>query len=106
MLASIPSPSDGTVEILGLSIHMYGVMIALGVIAGVWLSGRPDGRGEQQIHQCDAGDNAGSGHDAVLPFEKPRQRIRTVAPHACAAARGCPDDHTRVDGATLPTQDK
>ena len=72
----------------------------------VWLSGRPDGRGEQQIHQCDAGDNTGSEHDAVLPFEKPRQRIRTVAPHACAAARGCPDDHTRVDGATLPTQDR
>ena len=40
MFASIPSPSDGTVEILGLSIHMYGLMIALGVIAGVWLGGR------------------------------------------------------------------
>ena len=40
MLASIPSPPDGTIEILGLSIHMYGLMIAFGVIAGVWLGGR------------------------------------------------------------------
>ena len=40
LLASIPSPSDGTFDIGPLSIHAYGLMIALGVIAGVWLSGR------------------------------------------------------------------
>ena len=40
LLASIPSPSDGTLDIGPLSIHAYGLMIALGVIAGVWLSGR------------------------------------------------------------------
>ncbi len=40
LLASIPSPSDGTLDIGPLSIHAYGLMIALGVIAGVWLAGR------------------------------------------------------------------
>jgi prolipoprotein diacylglyceryl transferase len=38
--ASIPSPSDGTFQIGPLSIHAYGLMIALGVVAGVWLMGR------------------------------------------------------------------
>jgi prolipoprotein diacylglyceryl transferase len=37
---SIPSPSDGTLEIGPLSIHAYGLMIALGVVAAVWLTGR------------------------------------------------------------------
>ena len=40
VVASIPSPSDGAISIAGLSIHAYGLMIALGVIAGVWLTGR------------------------------------------------------------------
>jgi prolipoprotein diacylglyceryl transferase len=40
MLASIPSPSSGTLEIGPLSIHAYGLMIALGVVAAVWLLGR------------------------------------------------------------------
>lgn len=39
-LASIPSPSDGALHLFGLSIHMYGLMIALGVVAAVWLAGR------------------------------------------------------------------
>jgi prolipoprotein diacylglyceryl transferase len=39
-LASIPSPSSGALTIGPLSIHAYGLMIALGVIAGVWLLGR------------------------------------------------------------------
>jgi prolipoprotein diacylglyceryl transferase len=39
-LASIPSPSDGVLDIGPLSIHLYGLMIALGVVAGVWLAGR------------------------------------------------------------------
>jgi prolipoprotein diacylglyceryl transferase len=39
-IASIPSPSDGVLDIGPLSIHAYGLMIALGVVAGVWLSGR------------------------------------------------------------------
>ena len=38
--ASIPSPSTGTLEIGPLSLNIYGLMIALGVIAGVWLFGR------------------------------------------------------------------
>ncbi|MCB0999531.1 MAG: prolipoprotein diacylglyceryl transferase [Acidimicrobiales bacterium] len=40
MPASIPSPSGGVLEIGPLSIHAYGLMIALGVVAAVWLTGR------------------------------------------------------------------
>ena len=40
IVASIPSPSDGTLEIGPLKIHAYGLMIALGVVAAVWLMGR------------------------------------------------------------------
>ncbi len=40
LLAIIPSPSDGVFNIGPLAIHAYGLMIALGVVAGVWLSGR------------------------------------------------------------------
>ena len=39
-LASIPSPSSGRLEIGPLSLNAYGLMIALGVVAGVWLFGR------------------------------------------------------------------
>jgi prolipoprotein diacylglyceryl transferase len=39
-VASIPSPSSGAITIGPLSIHAYGLMIALGVIAAVWLLGR------------------------------------------------------------------
>ena len=40
VLGSIPSPSSGVFHIGPLAIHAYGLMIALGVIAAVWLSGR------------------------------------------------------------------
>ncbi|MDO8362885.1 MAG: prolipoprotein diacylglyceryl transferase [Actinomycetota bacterium] len=40
MLASIPSPSDGVLHLGPLDIHAYGLMIALGVVAAVWLAGR------------------------------------------------------------------
>ncbi len=40
ILASIPSPSGGTFNIGPLRIHAYGLMIALGIVAGVWLMGR------------------------------------------------------------------
>lgn len=40
MLASIPSPSSGTLSIGPLELRAYGLMIALGVIAGVWLLGK------------------------------------------------------------------
>jgi prolipoprotein diacylglyceryl transferase len=39
-LASIPSPSDGVLDIGPLAIHAYGLMIAIGVVAAVWLAGR------------------------------------------------------------------
>ena len=35
-----PSPSSGAIHLFGLPIHAYGLMIALGVVAGTWLSGR------------------------------------------------------------------
>ncbi len=40
MIASIPSPSSGSIEIGPLSLNAYGLMIALGVVAAVWLCGR------------------------------------------------------------------
>jgi prolipoprotein diacylglyceryl transferase len=47
VLSSIPSPSSGALTIGPLSIHAYGLMIALGVIAAVWLLGRRlEARGE------------------------------------------------------------
>jgi phosphatidylglycerol---prolipoprotein diacylglyceryl transferase len=39
-VASIPSPSSGALTLGPFSIHAYGLMIALGVVAGVWLIGR------------------------------------------------------------------
>lgn len=39
LLASIPSPSRNTVDI-GVELHVYGLMIALGVLAAVWLGRR------------------------------------------------------------------
>lgn len=40
VLGAIPSPSDGELTIGPLSLHAYGLMIALGVIAAVWVTGR------------------------------------------------------------------
>lgn len=40
ILASIPSPSSGVLDLFGLKIHVYGLCIALGVVAAVWLAGR------------------------------------------------------------------
>ncbi|HYN31298.1 MAG TPA: prolipoprotein diacylglyceryl transferase [Ilumatobacteraceae bacterium] len=40
MLASIPSPTFNSIDIGPLSLNMYGLMIALGVIAAVWLFGK------------------------------------------------------------------
>ena len=37
---SIPSPSTGTLDLGPLRLNAYGMMIALGVIAAVWLAGR------------------------------------------------------------------
>jgi prolipoprotein diacylglyceryl transferase len=39
-LASIPSPPDSGIEIGPLDLRAYGLMIALGVIAAAWLTGR------------------------------------------------------------------
>src|SRR3954454_14381747 len=38
-LASIPSPHTGVIHVGGLTIHMYGLMLLLGIAACVWLTG-------------------------------------------------------------------
>jgi prolipoprotein diacylglyceryl transferase len=40
MLSSLPSPSSGVLKIGPLSLHAYGVCIALGMALGVWFAGR------------------------------------------------------------------
>ncbi|MFM9138192.1 MAG: prolipoprotein diacylglyceryl transferase [Actinomycetota bacterium] len=40
MLASIPSPSSGSLHLGPLTLNAYGAMIALGVIVAVWVGGR------------------------------------------------------------------
>ncbi len=40
VVASIPSPSFNSLDIGPLSLNIYGLMIAAGVVAGVWLFGR------------------------------------------------------------------
>ncbi len=40
MLASFPSPTFNAIEIGPISLNLYGLMIALGVVAAVWLFGR------------------------------------------------------------------
>lgn len=40
LLASFPSPESGVIHVGPVSLHLYGLCIALGVMAGVWLSNR------------------------------------------------------------------
>ena len=40
LVASLPSPSFNSIDIGPLSLNIYGLMIALGVVAAVWLFGR------------------------------------------------------------------
>ena len=40
LLASIPSPSSGTLELGPLTIHMYGLMLLAGIAACIWITGR------------------------------------------------------------------
>ena len=39
-IASLPSPSSGSIDLGPIELRAYGLMIALGVIAAVWLCGR------------------------------------------------------------------
>jgi prolipoprotein diacylglyceryl transferase len=51
LLASIPSPSSGAVEIGPLTIRAYGVMIALAVIVAAWITQRRfAARGGDPVH--------------------------------------------------------
>jgi prolipoprotein diacylglyceryl transferase len=38
-LASIPSPSRGEIDLGPLELHAYGVMLLLGILAAIWLTG-------------------------------------------------------------------
>jgi len=40
LLGSIPSPSNGTFGVGPLTLHMYGVMLLLGIAACIWLTGK------------------------------------------------------------------
>src|SRR6476646_12165555 len=40
VLAFIPSPSSGTFHLGPLTLHMYGVMLLLGIAACIWLTGK------------------------------------------------------------------
>jgi prolipoprotein diacylglyceryl transferase len=40
LFASIPSPSSGEVHVGGVALHAYGVMLLLGILGAVWLTGR------------------------------------------------------------------
>ena len=37
-LAFIPSPSSGTIDLGPLTIHMYGLMLLLAIVACIWLT--------------------------------------------------------------------
>jgi prolipoprotein diacylglyceryl transferase len=39
VLASIPSPSSGDIQVGPLELHAYGLMLLLGILAAVWLTG-------------------------------------------------------------------
>jgi prolipoprotein diacylglyceryl transferase len=39
LTASIPSPHSGTIDLGPLQVHMYGVMLLLGIVVCVWLTG-------------------------------------------------------------------
>ena len=39
LIASIPSPSSGDIEVGPVELHAYGLMLLLGILAAVWLTG-------------------------------------------------------------------
>jgi prolipoprotein diacylglyceryl transferase len=39
-LASIPSPSDGTIDIGPIPLHVYGILLAVGVVVAAWMTER------------------------------------------------------------------
>jgi phosphatidylglycerol---prolipoprotein diacylglyceryl transferase len=39
VIASFPSPSSGTLDVGPITIHMYGLMLLLGIAAAIWLTG-------------------------------------------------------------------
>ncbi len=55
LLASIPSPPWNSISLGPLDLRFYGLMIALGVIAAVWLMGR-----QLESHRLGTTDDAGS----------------------------------------------
>ncbi len=63
MLSSIPSPSSGSIQIFSLRFNAYGLMIALGVVAAVWLFKK-----RQSEHGVGHPDDAGSIAMTAVPI--------------------------------------
>jgi prolipoprotein diacylglyceryl transferase len=40
MLASIPSPADGALDLGPISLHVYGILLAIGVVVAAWMASR------------------------------------------------------------------
>ena len=40
LLAFIPSPSKGVIDLGPLHVHMYGLMLLLAIAAAIWLTGK------------------------------------------------------------------
>ncbi|MEX2255616.1 MAG: prolipoprotein diacylglyceryl transferase [Acidimicrobiia bacterium] len=40
LLASIPSPADGTLDLGPIPLHVYGILLAIGVVVAAWMAGR------------------------------------------------------------------
>jgi len=40
VLASLPSPSDGTIHIGPIPLHVYGILLAVGVVVAAWMTER------------------------------------------------------------------
>ena len=63
-LASIPSPSQGEIELGPLTLHAYGLMLLLGILAATWLTGLRWRRGSGRPLT----DAAAAGRDWELVF--------------------------------------
>ena len=58
-LASIPSPCDGVLHLGPIPLHMYGLMIAIGVLVAV--EGRRRSAGSRRGHGAKAFSTSSSG---------------------------------------------
>lgn len=83
MFASLPSPSAGSLEIGPLRFNAYGLMIALGVVAAVWLFkkrlaqrqiGKPEDAGSIAMIAVPAGIVGARAYHVITDWERFRGR--------------------------------